>query len=162
MVKVVLADDQELVRTGFRMILRAEADVEVVGEAADGDEAVTLAARLRPDVVLMDIRMPRLDVLAATRKILDNTGGDYFMWWLPGIACVLTILFLITFDIVYCLKIKDWVDYDEADSPWYSFIGHFAIKLWLVIISLFGMFYAGKFAFKRLVLDNQPPEIEKN
>ena len=66
MVKVLLADDQELVRTGFRMILRAESDLEVVGEAADGEEAVALAARLRPDVV----RMPRLDGLAATRKIL--------------------------------------------------------------------------------------------
>jgi DNA-binding NarL/FixJ family response regulator len=70
MIKVVLADDQELVRTGFRMILRAEQDLEVAGEAADGEEAVALAARLRPDVVLMDIRMPRLDGLAATRRIL--------------------------------------------------------------------------------------------
>jgi DNA-binding NarL/FixJ family response regulator len=70
MVKVLLADDQELVRTGFRMILGAERDLQVVGEAADGGEAVALAARLRPDVVLMDIRMPRLDGLAATRQIL--------------------------------------------------------------------------------------------
>jgi DNA-binding NarL/FixJ family response regulator len=70
MVKLVLADDQELVRTGFRMILRAEADLEIVGEAADGDEAVAQVARLRPDVVLMDIRMPRMDGLAATRRIL--------------------------------------------------------------------------------------------
>jgi DNA-binding NarL/FixJ family response regulator len=75
MVKVVLADDQELVRTGFRMILRAEPDLEIVGEAADGDEAVAQAARLRPDVVLMDIRMPRLDGLAATRRILAQPAA---------------------------------------------------------------------------------------
>ena len=75
MIKVVLADDQELVRTGFRMILGAERDVEIVGEAADGDEAVAQVARLRPDVVLMDIRMPRMDGLAATRKILARPAA---------------------------------------------------------------------------------------
>jgi len=72
MVRIVLADDQELVRTGFRMILRAEEDFEIVGEAADGEEAVAQVARLRPDVVLMDIRMPRVDGLAATRRILEQ------------------------------------------------------------------------------------------
>jgi DNA-binding NarL/FixJ family response regulator len=75
MIKVVLADDQELVRTGFRMILGAERDVEIVGEAADGDEAVAQVARLRPDVVLMDIRMPRMDGLAATRTILARPAA---------------------------------------------------------------------------------------
>jgi DNA-binding NarL/FixJ family response regulator len=75
MVRVVLADDQELVRTGFRMILRAEPDLEVVGEAADGDEAAAAVARLRPDVVLMDIRMPRVDGLAATRRILAQPAA---------------------------------------------------------------------------------------
>jgi DNA-binding NarL/FixJ family response regulator len=74
MVKVILADDQELVRTGFRMILRAEPDIEVVGEAADGADAVEQAALRRPDVVLMDIRMPRMDGLAATREILARPG----------------------------------------------------------------------------------------
>ena len=71
MIRIVLADDQELVRTGFRMILRAEPELEVVGEAADGEEAVAQVARLRPDVILMDIRMPRVDGLAATRRILE-------------------------------------------------------------------------------------------
>jgi DNA-binding NarL/FixJ family response regulator len=75
MVRIVLADDQELVRTGFRMILRAEEDLEVVGEAADGEEAVAQAASLRPDVVLMDIRMPRVDGLTATRRILEQPGA---------------------------------------------------------------------------------------
>jgi DNA-binding NarL/FixJ family response regulator len=68
-VRVLLADDQRLVRHGFRMILRAEPDLEVVGEAADGEEAVEQAHRLRPDVVLMDVRMPRLNGIEATRRI---------------------------------------------------------------------------------------------
>jgi DNA-binding NarL/FixJ family response regulator len=69
-IRVLLADDERLVRAGFRMILRAEPDIEVVGEAADGAEVVEEATRLRPDVVLMDIRMPTLDGLEATRRLL--------------------------------------------------------------------------------------------
>jgi DNA-binding NarL/FixJ family response regulator len=74
-IRVLLADDQSLVRAGFRMILKAEAGIEVVGEAGDGAEAVAQARELAPDVVLMDIRMPILDGIEATRRVVvDETS----------------------------------------------------------------------------------------
>jgi DNA-binding NarL/FixJ family response regulator len=71
-VRVLLVDDQSLVRTGFRMILHDEADIEVVGEAADGRAAVEAVGRLRPDVAIMDIRMPIMDGIEATRRIVAD------------------------------------------------------------------------------------------
>ncbi len=85
-VRVLLADDQALVRAGFRMILEAQPDMEVVGEAGDGEQAVSLARQTRPDIVLMDIRMPRLDGIAATGAIVAE---------LPSIR----VLVLTTFDL---------------------------------------------------------------
>jgi DNA-binding NarL/FixJ family response regulator len=70
-VRILLADDQPLLRTGFRMVLGTEDDLDIVAEAGDGVEAVELSRRLLPDVVLMDIRMPRMDGVAATRAIVD-------------------------------------------------------------------------------------------
>ncbi len=72
MIRVLLADDQEMVRTGFRLILTAEDGIEVVGEAGTGVDAVARARALRPDVVLMDIRMPELDGLEATRALMAD------------------------------------------------------------------------------------------
>ena len=74
-IRVMIVDDQALVRAGFRMILEAQPDIEVVAEAADGDAAIRLARRSRPDVVLMDVRMPGLDGLAATRQLLGDAEG---------------------------------------------------------------------------------------
>ena len=86
MIRVLIADDQELVRTGFRLILLRETDIEVVADAANGREAVVAARRHQPDVVLMDIRMPQLDGLAATTQLVADPG------------CPSRVLILTTFD----------------------------------------------------------------
>jgi DNA-binding NarL/FixJ family response regulator len=87
-IRVVLADDQALVRAGFRALLDAQSDIEVVGEAADGEEALRLVRRVTPDAVLMDIRMPLLDGLATTRRITDD----------PALATVKVVV-LTTFEL---------------------------------------------------------------
>jgi DNA-binding NarL/FixJ family response regulator len=86
--RVVVVDDQPVVRSGFGVILSADPTIEVVGEAADGREAVDLCRRLRPDVTLMDIRMPRMDGLEATRLLAG-----------PDVADPLRVLILTTFDL---------------------------------------------------------------
>jgi DNA-binding NarL/FixJ family response regulator len=73
-IRILIADDQSLVRAGFRALLDAQPDIEVVGEVGDGDEAVRIAAELLPDIVLMDIRMPGVDGLAATRRIATDAA----------------------------------------------------------------------------------------
>ena len=74
-IRVLIADDQQLVRSGFRVLLDAQPDIEVVGEATDGLAAVAEARRLRPDIVLMDIRMPRVDGIEATRTLTGTLPG---------------------------------------------------------------------------------------
>jgi DNA-binding NarL/FixJ family response regulator len=86
-VRILIADDQALVRAGFKMILDAEDDLDVVGEAVDGLQAVELCRRLKPDVVLMDIRMPELDGIEATRRVVSDGDGP------------VRVLMLTTFDL---------------------------------------------------------------
>jgi DNA-binding NarL/FixJ family response regulator len=87
-IRVLVADDQDLIRTGLAMILDAQPDIEVVGQAADGHEAVELARRLRPDVCLFDIRMPGMDGIAATRELAG-----------AGVDDPLAIVVITTFDL---------------------------------------------------------------
>jgi DNA-binding NarL/FixJ family response regulator len=86
--RMLLVDDQAMVRAGFRMILDAEDDIEVVGEAEDGEKAVAVAERLRPDVVLMDVQMPRMDGIEATRRLMS----------MPARGAPTRILILTTFE----------------------------------------------------------------
>jgi DNA-binding NarL/FixJ family response regulator len=88
MIRVMIADDQAMVRTGFGMIIGAQPDMELVGEAADGVEAVALARRLRPDVALFDIRMPKMDGLEALRLLAG-----------PGVADPIKVVVVTTFDL---------------------------------------------------------------
>jgi DNA-binding NarL/FixJ family response regulator len=87
-ISVVLADDQAVVRAGFRTILESEPDLQVIGEASDGDAAVRLVRRVRPDVVLMDVRMPNTDGISATRQL----AGE-------GVADPVAVLVITTFDL---------------------------------------------------------------
>ena len=89
-IRVLVADDQELVRTGFRLILETEDDITVVGQAADGVEAVDLARRHRPDVVLMDVRMPTLDGIEATARLVGPDASP---------PAPVRVLMLTTFDM---------------------------------------------------------------
>jgi DNA-binding NarL/FixJ family response regulator len=95
--RVLVADDQELVRAGFGVILSAQDDIDVVAEASDGDQAVELARAHRPDVVLMDVRMPRTDGIVATRRIVDQ---------LPTTR----VLVLTTFDLDEHVHVHDALD----------------------------------------------------
>ena len=88
MIRVMIADDQAMVRTGFGMIIGAQPDMELIGEAADGVEAVAMARRLKPDVALFDIRMPRMDGLEALRLLSG-----------PGVADPIKVVVVTTFDL---------------------------------------------------------------
>jgi DNA-binding NarL/FixJ family response regulator len=87
-IRVIVADDQEIVRTGLTMILNAQPDIDVIGEAADGRQAVDLARRLRPDVCLLDIRMPDVDGIEATRRLAG-----------PGVEHPMAVVVITTFDL---------------------------------------------------------------
>ncbi|THA33170.1 response regulator transcription factor [Streptomyces sp. A1277] len=89
-IRVVIVDDQAMVRAGFAALLAAQADIDVVGEAPDGRQGIDVSRRVHPDVVLMDVRMPEMDGLAAARELLDPP---------PGVVHVPRVLMLTTFDV---------------------------------------------------------------
>lgn len=91
-----------------------------------------------------------------TKKVYEPTGGERFMWLLPGILSAIGFLSLIGFDIFYWMEMPDL-----TKDHWYEFLGSGAIIMWVIIGSLFGMFYAARFAIKRLVFHPNPPEVEK-
>ncbi len=95
-----------------------------------------------------------------TRKVHALTFGEHFMWLLPGIGCALAVLSALGFDVWYLLKIDDLVGPVEKEFFW-GILSHGGIKLWVVIMSLFVTYFAGKFAIKRLILHPKPPEVEK-
>ena len=97
MIRVLIVDDQAMIRAGFRMIIEAEADITVVGEAGDGIEALEMAARSTPDVVLMDVRMPRMDGLEAARQMLCDR--DDHAKAIDGSPKLPRVLMLTTFDL---------------------------------------------------------------
>ncbi|GGB39204.1 DNA-binding response regulator [Flexivirga endophytica] len=129
MIRVLLADDQALIRSGIRALLDAEDDITVVAEATDGNEAVALATRHRPDVVLMDVQMPRLDGIEATRRIvadpllpdvqvvmLTNYGVDEYVWGaLRAGACGFVLKDTEPADLLHALHVA--VDGDALLSP---------------------------------------------
>lgn len=82
-IRVVIADDERLVRTGLRVVIDAEPDLTVVGEASDGAEVVPLVRQLRPDVVLMDVRMPGIDGIRATEQLVGGMAEPPRSWWSP-------------------------------------------------------------------------------
>jgi hypothetical protein len=90
------------------------------------------------------------------KKTVETTGADYFVWWLPGILCIVAILALIGFDAFYIFG----MDPADDDEWWRAAITYGGVKVWIVIMTLFAMYYAGKFAVKRLVYENEPPEKE--
>ncbi len=102
-VRVMVADDQHLIRTGLRMILQAQPGIEVVAEAGNGREAVALARRLRPDVCLMDIRMPEMDGIEATRRLAG-----------PDVADPLAIVVLTTFDLDEYVQAREEHRYEKS------------------------------------------------
>jgi predicted Zn finger-like uncharacterized protein len=94
-----------------------------------------------------------------TKKLQDQTAVDILVWLLPGILCVLGIIGIVVWDVLYCMYIEDWIDTDT----WYgTALAHMSVKMWMCIMSVFMIYAMGKFAVIRLIFDRIPPEVEKH